>query len=143
MIKAKSGNNVRVHYKGTLNDGTVFDDSKQREQTLDFELGSSQIISGFSSAVIGMNVGDTKAFKVPCNEAYGEHNPAAIISVPRASFPAGFSPVVGEYVIGGNPQGQPIRAKICSYDDSEVTLDHNHELADQDLNFEVELVEIL
>ena len=139
--KAKNGQNVKVHYKGTLDDGTVFDDSRERAQTLDFELGKEQLLPDFESAVIGMKVGETKEFKV--TEGYGPRHPEAVVKVPRSAFPDGFDFAIGNSVQGTNPQGQEIQATISSVEEDGVLLDHNHPLAGHDLNFEVELVEIL
>jgi peptidylprolyl isomerase len=138
---AASGQNVKVHYKGTLDDGTIFDDSRDRGETLAFELGTKTLLPDFEDAVIGMGIGETKAFKV--SQGYGPHHAEAVISVPTEAFPDGFEFVVGNSVQGTNAEGQMVQATITTVDDAEVTLDHNHPLAGQDLNFEVELVEIL
>ena len=141
--KAEKGSNVKVHYKGTLDDGTVFDDSHRREDTLNFEVGSGNLIPAFEEAVLGMSTGETKAFKVPCSEAYREYNPEAVVKVPKSAFPEGYEFIVGGVVQGMNPSGHPIRATIQSLEDEDVLLDHNHPLAGKDLNFEIELVEVL
>ncbi len=138
---AENGQNVKVHYKGTLDDGTVFDDSRVREETLDFELGTKSLLPDFEQAVVGMKVGETKSFKIV--EGYGPRHNDAVIKVPTNAFPNGFDFEVGNSVQGTNPQGQLIQAIIASVEDDGVMLDHNHPLAGQDLNFEVELVEIL
>ena len=52
MTKAEKGNTVSVHYNGTLNDGTEFDNSHVRGAPLTFELGSGQMIAGFDAAVV-------------------------------------------------------------------------------------------
>ena len=142
MSKAKNGNNVRVHYKGTFEDGTIFDSSHDRGETLDFELGSKSMISGFQDNILGMTVGETKAFKVLSADAYGDPNPEAVVTVPKAAFPEDFEFTVGTPVQGTSPMGQPLRAVISEVEDENVILDHNHPLSGKDLNFEVELVEI-
>lgn len=139
--KAKSGQDVKVHYKGTLDDGTVFDDSRERGQTLNFVVGSKQLLPDFENAVVGMKIGDTKEFKI--TEGYGPRHPEAFMKVPTNSFPDGFDFVIGGSVQGTNQSGDTIQAIIASVEEDGVTLDHNHPLAGQDLNFEVELVEIL
>ena len=139
--KAKNGQNVKVHYKGTLDDGTVFDNSRERNQTLDFEIGKQQLLPDFENAVVGMKVGETKEFKI--QEGYGPRHAEAVVKVPKSAFPDDFEFVVGGSVQGTNPQGQMIQATVSAVEDDGVLLDHNHPLAGQDLNFEVELVEIL
>lgn len=140
--KAKNGQNVRVHYKGTLDDGTVFDDSRARDTTLDFELGSGTLIPGFQEAIVGMKAGQTKAFKVDCDAAYGQPDPTAVIKVPKDAFLQEHNFSVGDPVMGTSPDGQSIRAVVTSIEEDGFLLDHNHPLAGKDLNFEVELIEI-
>ncbi|MGR3714538.1 MAG: FKBP-type peptidyl-prolyl cis-trans isomerase, partial [Shimia sp.] len=70
MTAAKSGDTVRIHYTGTLNDGTTFDSSEGRDP-LEFTLGSGQVIPGFDTAVDGMAVGDKKVAEIPADQAYG------------------------------------------------------------------------
>ena len=142
MKIAKNGRNVKVHYKDTLEDGTVFDNSRDRNETLNFELGKPGMIPGFQSGIVGMRTGETKSFNVPCAEAYGEPSSDAIITVPKSAFNPQMSLVVGESVIGRAPQGQPLRATIRSVEDESVVLDHNHPLAGKNLNFEVQLMEV-
>ena len=64
MAQAKSGDTVRIHYTGTLTDGTEFDSSAGRDP-LEFALGSGQVIAGFDSAVDGMTVGEQKSVTIP------------------------------------------------------------------------------
>ena len=105
-------------------------------------LGEGRLISGFENNVVGMKRGETKTFKIDSENAYGAPNPAAVIKVPRDSFPENFEFIKGRPVMGSNQMGQPLRAVMTEYDDKEATLDCNHPLAGEDLTFEVELVEI-
>ena len=82
----ESGKTVKVHYKGTLPDGTIFDSSEGRDP-LSFEIGAEQVITGFEAAVVGMEVGETKVFTLPCADAYGESREEMIGLVPRQSLP--------------------------------------------------------
>ena len=141
-MKVTDGNNVRVHYKGTLKDGSEFDNSHNREQTLDFKVGAGQMLSGFNDAVLGMTEGQVKSFTIKAGDAYGDYNPEATATVPRSSFPNDFEFAVGEQVYGASSTGSPVIAKIKSFEEEEVILDVNHPLAGEDLTFEVELVEI-
>jgi len=141
MSLIKEGHNVKVHYKGTLNDGTEFDNSKNRGTPLEFKVGSGQVISGFDSAVKGLGLGEVKTFTLPPEEAYGEVNPDAIRETPKAAFPADFDFSVGTTVQGQNGSGQPLTAKILSETEDSVLLDHNHPLAGESLTFEIEVIE--
>ena len=80
-MKAKNGSNVSVHYRGTLTDGTEFDNSRVRGETLDFQVGVTNMISGFTKAVIGMTEGQKKSITLSPDEAYGNRNPEALLNL--------------------------------------------------------------
>jgi peptidylprolyl isomerase len=142
MSKVENGQTVNVHYIGTLDDGTQFDASRPRGQTLTFEVGSGQMIPGFDKAMVGMMVGETKTIALGPTEAYGDINPEAFQSAPRTTFPEGFQFVVNETVKGQDEAGHVISARIHTLEETTVTLDFNHPLAGKNLNFEIELVSV-
>jgi peptidylprolyl isomerase len=138
MIEA--GKTVKVHYKGTLNDGTVFDSSEGRDP-IEFEMGAGTVIAGFESAISAMEVNETKSVTIPCDEAYGEFNEDMVGMIPRTSLPEDINPEVGMVLSMQSEQGEmPVR--IVQMDDDNLTLDANHPLAGQDLTFELTLVEV-
>ena len=141
-MKAENGKNVSVHYRGTLEDGTEFDSSHQREQTLDFVLGSGQMITGFNNAVVGMEVGEKKVVTLNPEDAYGPLMEQAVIDVPKSQFPNTMTFEPGQVVYGQNPDGSQAMAKIISSDGFTVKLDCNHPLAGQKLTFDIELVTV-
>jgi len=141
-MKVKSGDTVSVHYKGTLEDGTVFDSSHDRGETINFEVGAGNMIKGFDTAVVDMEVGEVKSISLTPEEGYGEVNPNALMEVPKASFPNDFPFNEGEVVQGNTPAGQPMVGTINEVNDETVVVDFNHPMAGKDLNFEIELVEI-
>jgi peptidylprolyl isomerase len=140
-MKVKNGHNIHVHYRGTLNDGTEFDNSRLRGKTLSFEVGTRQLISGFNEAVVGMKAGETKSVTLTPEQAYGPHNPQAKQTVPKRAFGPEFEFILGGTIQGNGPAG-PFMAKIEEVRDAEVVLDMNHPLAGQNLNFEIEVVSI-
>jgi len=139
---AAKGQTVKVHYKGTLADGSVFDDSREREETLDFEIGTTDLLPAFQDAIVGMKVGETKSFTLASAEAYGDPDTERVVPVSKDAFPEGFDFVVGSPVLGTSPNGRPVQATITEVQETQVFLDHNHPLAGKALNFEVELVEV-
>ncbi|MEO1638539.1 MAG: peptidylprolyl isomerase [Pseudomonadota bacterium] len=141
MSEAKAGDTVRITYVGTLNNGEVFDSSEGRDP-LEFVVGSGQIIKGLDVAIPGMAVGDTKDVNVPCDQAYGQVNPEARQAVPRDQMPPEIPLEVGTQLKMQTPQGQVVPVKVAEVTDDEVTLDANHPLAGQDLNFAIEVVGI-
>ena len=140
-MKVENGHNIKVHYVGTLADGTEFDNSRTRGTTLDFQVGSPGLITGFSNAVVGMTTGETKTITLGPDDAYGQVNPDAFQNVPKTQFEDDFVFEVGGAVMGQGPQG-PFRATIHEVQDDSVVLDFNHPLAGKDLTFEVEVVEV-
>lgn len=141
MTQAKSGDTVRIHYTGTLADGSVFDSSEGRDP-LEFQLGSGQVIPGFDTGVTGMEVGEKKTIHIPCADAYGDVNPQAMQAVPRADIPDHIPLDLGTQLQMQAPNGQVVMVTVADVTDETVTLDANHPLAGKDLTFALELVEI-
>ena len=141
MSQAKNGDTVKIHYTGTLDDGTEFDTSEGREP-LEFELGGGQVIPGFDKAVEGMGVGDKKSVRLEPDEAYGPRHDQLVQEVPRSSLPDDLAPAEGMALQGQSPDGTVTRFTITSVSEEAVTVDANHPLAGYALSFDIELVEI-
>jgi len=141
MAAAKKGDNVKIHYKGTLQDGTVFDSSEGRDP-LGFTLGGGQVIPGFDEAVMGMSEGDAKNVTIPVDKAYGPRNDELVMPVPLNQVPADLKPEVGQQLQMGGPDGQPVMVSVVDITDEHIMLDANPPLAGQDLIFDIELVAI-
>jgi len=139
MQQVKKGDKVKIHYHGTLTDGTVFDSSLQREP-LEFEVGSGQVIPGFDNGVMGMAVGEKKTINIPAAEAYGPKQEEMIMEFPKDRFPEDMAPEVGMQLTMNNGAGQQFPVVIVEVKDDVVVLDANHPLAGKDLVFDVELV---
>lgn len=141
-MKAQKGDTVKVYYKGTLDNGTEFD-SNFGNEPLEFDLGAGQMIEGFEQAVFGMEKDEKKTVKIPSEKAYGEPNPEHILKAGRDKLPQDIEPQIGMPLMLPLPQGEPIQVTITDFDEETITLDANHPLAGQDLNFEIELAGIL
>jgi peptidylprolyl isomerase len=140
MQHAQAGDTVRIHYTGTLHDGTVFDSSRDGDP-LEFVLGKGQVISGVNDAVTGMTVGEEKKVTVAAEDAYGPHREDLTLRVGREQFPNDIEPTVGQR-LQMSRAGQVFRVTVQEVADDAVVLDANHPLAGEDLTFEVELVGI-
>lgn len=141
MTQVKSGDIVRIHYTGTLLDGSPFDSSDGRDP-LEFEVGSGQVIAGLDVALPGMAVGDKKTVNVPCSEAYGPIDPDMSQAVSRSSIPPAITLEVGVRLQMQAPDGQALPVVVSALTGDKVTLDANHPLAGRDLIFAIELVSI-
>ncbi|SLN50945.1 FKBP-type peptidyl-prolyl cis-trans isomerase SlyD [Roseovarius albus] len=141
MTQVQAGDTVRIHYTGTLADGSVFDSSDGGEP-LEFVVGSGQIIPGLDVALPGMGVGDKKTVEVPSDQAYGPVEPAARQAVPRQEIPADIPLDLGMQLQVQTPDGQTMAVTVVEMSDDEVILDANHFLAGKDLTFAIELISI-
>ncbi len=141
-MSAKTGDTVKVHYTGTLDDGTQFDSSAGREP-LEFRLGIGQVIKGFDDAVTGMTLGEKKTVNIPADEAYGQRREDMVISIDVNQIPTDIDLEHGMQLMMQGPDGRPIPVKVKEIQKDIVFLDANHELAGFDLTFELELIEIV
>ncbi|MGI6054210.1 MAG: FKBP-type peptidyl-prolyl cis-trans isomerase [Clostridium sp.] len=137
------GKTCRAHYRGTFNDGTQFDSSYDRGEPLQFVCGAGQMIYGFDVAVADMEVGQEVDVHLMPEEAYGMPDPSAIITLEIAQLPGSEELEVGQQVYLTNQFGQPFPVTVTAKDETNITFDANHEMAGKELNFHIELVEVL
>ena len=142
MSAAKQGDTVRVHYNGTLKNGTQFDSSREAEP-LEFKIGEGRIIPGFESAVVGMAPGDSKKVEIPSNEAYGPRREELTQEVDRSRLPSDLEVQQGMQLQASGPNEQPLVVTVAEVKPESVVLDANHPLAGEDLTFDIELVEVV
>jgi len=140
-MQAKRGDTVHVHYKGTLDDGSVFDSSEDSDP-ISFTIGGGQVIPGFEKAVEGMSVGDKKTERMEPADAYGERRDDLVFSVPKDQMPDDTAVEVGDMLHVGFPDGSSAEVQVAAIAEDSVELDANHPLAGQALTFELELVRI-
>ena len=136
------GKKVRVHYRGTFDDGTQFDSSYDRGEPLEFVCGAGMMILGFDAAVADMKVGEKRNVHLMPSEAYGEADPAAIFTVEIARMPGAEQVEAGQRVYLQNQYGQPFPVRVTEKTATTITFDANHEMAGKELNFRIELVEV-
>ena len=136
------GKTVRVHYKGTFNDGKQFDSSYDRGEPLEFTCGAGQMIKGFDAAVADMELGAEVDIHLLPAEAYGEADPNAIFTMPIAQLPGAENLTVGQRVYLRDNMGRPIPVLVTDVTATMITFDANHEMAGKELNFHIKLVEV-
>lgn len=141
MATANVGDTVRVHYTGRLEDGTVFDSSREREP-LEFTVGTGQVISGFERAVEGMEVGEARETRIEADDAYGERRDDLVLDLPKEQVPEDMEIAPGMRLELRQPDGQAVPVTVAEVREESVKLDANHPLAGQPLTFELELVGI-
>lgn len=142
MSVANEGSKVKVNYTGKYKDtGEVFDSSEGREP-LEFVLGEGMVIAGFEKALVGMQAGETASIEIPPEEGYGSTRPELIFEVRREQLPPNIAPEEGMMLEVATESGQAAYVRVSEVAEETVTLDGNHPLADQTLQFEIELVEV-
>jgi peptidylprolyl isomerase len=137
---AQNGDTVKVHYTGTLSDGTVFD-SSVNANPLEFTVGAGQMIAGFDKAVLGMKVGETKKVTIPPDQAYGARDESATKVVKKSELPEGLNVKAGDKLQAQASNGNYV-VTVIAVTDTTFTVDFNHDLAGKDLTFEIKLVEL-
>lgn len=141
MNTVETGNFVSVHYKGTLQNGEVFDTSEGRHP-MEVQMGAGQIITGFEKALMGMSLNEKKVFTLEPEEAYGHKDDSLTHSFNRSEIPAEMEIEVGQTVALSSPEGQQVPAQIVEVNDKKVMVDLNHPLAGETLTFDIEIVGI-
>jgi len=142
MAQAKRGDNVKISFKGKLEDDSVFANTDDSEP-LEFMLGEGRILPGIENAVEGMNVGESKSVKVPPEEAYGEREEGLVETIGRDEFPKEVEPKVGQQFKVPQQTGEPVVVRVVDVSEQSVTLDGNHPLAGRELTLDLELLEII
>lgn len=158
MAQAKTGDKVKVHYTGTLEDGSIFDTSEgfveqcsddgcgcgsQATGPMEFVIGEGNLIPKFEEAVIGLEIGQSIKVSIPADDAYGQRADEMVAVLDRSEIPADINPEPGQQMEVILQDGSPMPVLVTEVTDTTITLDANHPLAGCDLNFEIRLVEIL
>lgn len=141
MGEAKSGDHVKVHFTGKMENGDVFA-SSQGNEPLEFNIGDGTVLPGVDIAVVGMAQGEKKTITLPPSDGFGEQNESLVLVVDRSHFPEGFEPKEGMELQLPQPDGGIVFLKILQVMDGKIKLDANHPLAGKTLTFELELLEI-
>jgi peptidylprolyl isomerase len=144
---AKEGDTVSVDYTGTLDDGTVFDSSVDPSfghvEPLEFTIGEGKLLAGFEQAVIGLSINESTTVHIPADQAYGLYDEELVVTLDWSQM-GGYEPEVGEQLtLYDSSTGENVYVIVLDVSEAGVTVDANHQLAGEDLNFEITLVEIL
>lgn len=142
MRQAQKGDTVRVHFKGTLDDGTVFADSKKGDP-VQFTIGEGTLISGFEEETVGMQEGERKSVRLEAERAFGHKRDELVSQIPRNAIPEHVDLAVGLRLQIQPSSGQPVQVVVTDVAEEEITIDANSPLAGHPLTFEIELVEFV
>lgn len=153
MVTAKVGDRVRIDYIGTLEDGTVFDSTREEADCgsedcgcggpRELVVGEGEFLPRIEDALVGMSAGQKTTVIIPMDDAFGPYDVEKVFSIAKADLPADLQPEIGDEITLVNEDGDELNVTVAELGDDEITFDANHPLAGEDLTFEVELVEIL
>ena len=142
MRKAQKGDTVRVHFTGLFDSGEKFA-TTVGEEPLELTIGDKKLIDCFEESIIGMAEGEKKTVRIEPSDALGERKDQLVSKVPRHTIPEKHEDLrVGSKVRVTGENGNPVDATVTHLSDSEVTVDANHPLAGEALNFNIELIEL-
>ncbi|MEJ2696556.1 MAG: peptidylprolyl isomerase [Candidatus Sulfobium sp.] len=142
MTAVKKGDTIRIHYKGKLEDGTVFD-STEGGASLELTVGNGEFLAGLENGVMGMEAGESKTLFIPAEEGYGQHKKERVFEYDRNKLPEGFQPAVGLQMQMYRADGMPVTVTLVGVSESTVTMDCNHPLAGKNLIFDITLEDIV
>lgn len=137
----KNGDSVKVHFTGTLDDGSIFDSSIDRKP-LAFKVGSRQVIQGFDEAVIGMQLGQEKTININSDKAYGPRVKELIVNVEKEKFPQKLEIKINQQYKIPIEDGESMVVRVTNISENTIELDGNHPLAGKNLTFKITLIEI-
>jgi peptidylprolyl isomerase len=142
MAQVKTGDRVRVHFTGRLDDGRVFHSSLDGD-AVELRVGDARLLPGFEKALIGMQPGETRTARIQAEDAFGDRDEQRVLRIDTAQLPGDVRPQVGEALHLKNEEGAQIAARVAFVSDEHVLLDANHPLAGENLTFEIRLVDIV
>jgi FKBP-type peptidyl-prolyl cis-trans isomerase SlyD len=116
-------------------------DSNKGQEPLNFIVGKDHIIPGLESQLLNLEKGKNIDIKVDSADAYGEVNPEALDTLPREQF-ADIELDIGMQLYGQSENGESVAVTVVEFDDTNVTIDHNHPLAGKDLMFSVSIIDV-
>ncbi|MCP4522936.1 MAG: peptidylprolyl isomerase [Candidatus Gracilibacteria bacterium] len=139
--KIEKNDTISVHYTGTLEDGSTFDSSHDRGQTLDFTVGAGQMIPGFDAGVVGMKIAEKKTLTLVPTDAYGEYDEKKIQVMQRKDL-ASFESAGIKLEAGADLPTQHGVFKIKEVKGDDIYIDVNHTLSGKTLTFDIEIIDI-
>lgn len=142
MKEVKKDDIVKIHFRCKTDDGLVFS-SKDNNKPLSFTVGEGKLLKDIESGVVGMKVNDKKTINIQHEQAYGVVNEELIKEIDKNLLPKDIEPKLGLELFAREPDGKEIKVRIIKILENSIIIDANHPLAGKDLEFEIELIEIV
>jgi peptidylprolyl isomerase len=141
MTALPDGTLVSIHFEGKLVDGDIFE-STYESDPMPVCLGNHEILEKLENAVRSMAQGETRTIRIPPDEGYGDYRDDRIITIPQESMPPVGRIKPGQELILRTPEGDELPGIILSMENDIITIDANHPLAGEELEFTITLVDV-
>ena len=143
MSTIKVGENtlVTLNFSLSMGNGDLIDSTFDK-QPAKFEFGDGQLPDGFQSYLVGMRAGETGEWQVPPEKSFGMPNPNNIQVMKRDDFSADMALAEGLVVSFADANKSELPGVVKAFDAEKVTIDFNHPLAGEVLNFNVEIIDV-
>ncbi len=142
MQQAKLGDCITVDYDGYLENGDIFESTKESGE-LKFTLGTASVMMAFEEGMIGATIGETRDIMIPPEDSYGAHQEELVQEVDRSVFGEHESKLqlglVLHLTMEKDGKDQKIPATVVGLSEKTITVDYNHPLAGQTLTYKVTL----
>jgi len=137
----RNGSEVEMHFRLTLENGFVVEDTHEDEnKPFCFTLGDGSIVAGLEQALDGIEENAKEKIILSPEQAYGYTDPENIMDMPRAEFPDDMPLKEGVIVGFATPSGEEVPGTVKFITDEMVTVDFNHPLSGKTIIFDVEVV---
>jgi peptidylprolyl isomerase len=141
MTALPDGTLVSIHFEGKLVNGDVFE-STYGSDPLSICLGNHEILEKLEAAIRTMAQGETRTIRMTPEEGYGDYQEDKIITIPQESMPPVGTIKPGQELILRTPEGDDLPGIILSIENDIITIDANHPLAGEELEFTLTLTDV-
>lgn len=140
QIQAQSA--VLLHFTLKLEDGFTADSSHAQGKPALFVLGNDSLSPELEAELIGLNEGEKKNFSLPGEAVFGKHNPDLVQYFSLRDFMDTGIPEIGTIMLFTAMNGSEMPGVVKSIEGESITVDFNHPLAEQQISFEIEVLEV-
>lgn len=141
MTAVAPGRRVRLHWTLAIEGGPVVDTTED-DEPVELTLGDGTLHERFEAVLEGLEAGARAVFYLQGSEVFGSYDPEAVHTMERAEFPPDMTLEPGHVVGFTTPGGDEIAGTVLAVDDDAVKMDFNHPLANRDLSFKVQILEV-
>lgn len=135
------GTRVTLHFSLKLSTGEMVDSNFDGEP-VSFIVGDGNLLQGFEESIFGLNAGDEAVVQITPEKGFGQRNPNNIQEVPRDQFANDIELSEGLVVSFADAQKTELPGVIAAIDSEKVTVDFNHPLAGETIDFQVKIISI-